>query len=117
MNVHLTCGSGVITDEVMEMIVLEPDVRDCYWNLTKKKKEKEENPVSLLKHVTQVTFPFCLYKLSPRLSCLTFFCCTPQISFGRPDLLDITVPHATVTLSSSTSNNVTDVLLLLSIKM
>ena len=62
LNVHLACGSGVMTDEVMEMIVLEPDVRDGYWNLTKKKKE---NSVSLLKHVTQVTFPFCLYKLSP----------------------------------------------------
>ena len=109
LNVHLRCRSGVMTDEVMEI----PDVRDGYWNLTKKK----ENPVSLLKHVTQVTFPYCLYKLFPRLSCLTFFSCTPQISFGRPDLLDLTVPHARVILSSSTSNNVTDVLLLMSMKM
>ena len=37
LNVHLTCGSGVMTDEVMEI----PDVRDGYWNLTKKKKSKK----------------------------------------------------------------------------
>ena len=39
LNVHLRCGSGVMTVEVMEMIVLEPDVRDGHWNLTKKKEK------------------------------------------------------------------------------
>ena len=28
-----------MTVEVMEMIVLEPDVRDGHWNLTKKKEK------------------------------------------------------------------------------
>ena len=112
MNVHLTCGSGVLTDEVMEMIMLEPDVRDGYWNLTLKKGKSSVSPEACqASHIS-----FLSVQLSPRLSCLTFFCCAPQISFGRPDLLDLTVPHARVNLSSSTSNNVTDVLLLLSMK-
>ena len=113
LNVHLACGSGVMTDEVMEMIVLEPDVRDGYWNLTKKKKRKfSVSPEAC--HASHISF--LSVQTLPRLSCLTFFCCTPQISFGRPDLLDLPVPHARVILSSSTSNNVTDVLLLLSMK-
>ena len=37
LNVHPTCGSGVVTDEVTEMIVVEPDVRDGDWNVTHKK--------------------------------------------------------------------------------
>ena len=48
LNMHLTCGSGVMTDEVMEMIVLEPDVRDGYWNLTKKKKKKKKKKIQCL---------------------------------------------------------------------
>ena len=34
----------------------------------------------------------------PRLNCLTFFSFTPQISFDRTDLLDLTVPHVRVFL-------------------
>ena len=33
LNVYLTCGSGVMTDEVMKMVTVEPDFRDGYWNL------------------------------------------------------------------------------------
>ena len=28
LDVHFTCESGVMTDEVMQMISVEPDVRD-----------------------------------------------------------------------------------------
>ena len=51
------------------------------------------------RYVTRDTLPFCLYKLSTLLSYFTFFSFRPQISFGRPDLLDVIVPHARVLLS------------------
>ena len=61
------------------------------------------------RHVTHVTLLCCLNKLSPLLRCFTFLSFRPQISFGRPDLLDLPVPHARVFLSSSSSNKATPV--------
>ena len=64
-------------------------------------------------HVSDISFLpfclFCLYKLSPHLSCLTFFSFTLQVSLGRPCLLVLTVPHSKVFFSSSSSNSFTDV--------
>lgn len=34
LNVYFTGRSGVMTDKVMEMVTVEPDIRDRDWNLT-----------------------------------------------------------------------------------